>query len=151
MPLEVPPLQERREDFLPLARELIAKTCHDNQCGPCSLSSEALDLLQSYQWPGNIRELENAIERAVVLAEGQPRIEVTDLPPEVRGAPPDPGATQQSGGILTLAEVERRHILATLDRLGDNRKATAKALGIGENTLWRRLKSYGMVRRRDDP
>ncbi|NOY93888.1 MAG: hypothetical protein GXP55_22120 [Deltaproteobacteria bacterium] len=50
--------------------------------------------------------------------------------------------------ILTLAEVERRHIIATLERLGDNRKATAKALGVGENTLWRRLKSYGLVRER---
>ncbi|MBI4817443.1 MAG: sigma-54-dependent Fis family transcriptional regulator [Deltaproteobacteria bacterium] len=146
VPLEVPPLRDRREDLLPLARELIGRTCRENRCGPCSLSSEVLDLLHGYSWPGNIRELENAIERAVILAEGQPRIEVSDLPPEVRGA--HPVATSTPGEILSLAEVERRHIVATLERLGDNRKATAEALGIGENTLWRRLKSYGLVRER---
>jgi transcriptional regulator with PAS, ATPase and Fis domain len=144
--LEVPPLRQRREDLLPLAREFIARTCHDNRCGPCSLSSEVLDLLHGYSWPGNIRELQNAIERAVILAEGQPRIEVGDLPPEIRGVRPVAAPTADE--ILTLAEVERRHIVATLERLGGNRKATAVTLGIGENTLWRRLKSYGLVRER---
>jgi len=145
LPLELPPLRERREDLLPLARELIARTCRENHCGPCSLSSDVLDRLHGYSWPGNVRELENAIERAVILAEGQPRIEVADLPPEVRGENPVAATAQE---ILTLAEVERRHIVATLERLGDNRQATAEALGIGENTLWRRLKSYGLVRER---
>ena len=149
VPLEMPPLRERRADLLPFAREFITRTCSENHCGPCALSSEVLDALQDYEWPGNIRELENAIERAVILAEGKPRIELLDLPPEVRGASPTPRV--ESVGeepILTLAEVERRHILATLHMLGDNRKATAEALGIGANTLWRRLKSYGLVRER---
>jgi transcriptional regulator with PAS, ATPase and Fis domain len=148
VPLEVPPLRSRREDLLPLAREFIGRTCRENHCGPCSLSSDVLDLLHGYPWPGNIRELENAIERAVILAEGQPRIEVGDLPPEVRGAHPV-ATTSTADEILPLAEVERRHIVATLERLGDNRKATAEALGISENTLWRRLKSYGLVRERN--
>ncbi|MBI4169824.1 MAG: hypothetical protein HY510_07795, partial [Acidobacteria bacterium] len=111
--------------------------------GPCSLSPEALDLLMAYGWPGNVRELENAIERAVVLAEGKPRIEPGDLPPEVRRGSPVPMA--KADEIATLVEVERRHILATLDRLGGNRRATARALGIGENTLWRKLTSLGLV------
>ncbi len=149
VPLEVPPLRERPDDLLPLARLFIGRTCRANRCGPCALSPDALDRLAAYPWPGNVRELENAIERAVVLAEGKPRIEVRDLPPEVRGAaawvsPPN------DGPILTLAEVERRHILATLERLGGNRRATARALGIGENTLWRRLKRWGLVRSRAD-
>lgn len=143
VPLEVPPLRDRREDILPLARFFIARVCAENSCGPCSLSPEALDLLMAYGWPGNVRELENAIERAVVLAEGKPRIEPGDLPPEVRGGSPVPMATADE--ILTLVEVERRHILATLDRLDGNRRATARALGIGENTLWRKLKSFGGV------
>jgi len=139
IPLELPPLRERLDDILPLARLFIARTCRENACGPCALSSEVLDALCAYSWPGNVRELENAIERAVVLAEGQPRIELGDLPAELR-APSVELATE----VLTLAEVERRHVLATLDRFHGHRADTARALGIGENTLWRKLKAYGV-------
>jgi len=141
--LEVPPLQARSQDILPLARHFITRVCAENSCGPCSLGPGALDLLMAYGWPGNVRELENAIERAVVLAEGKPRIEPGDLPPEVRGASPFPMA--KGDEILTLVEVERRYIVTTLERLGGNRRATARALGIGENTLWRKLKTFGLV------
>lgn len=142
--LEVPSLRDRREDILPLARSLIAQSCRQNSCGPCSLSGAALDALSAHDWPGNVRELENAIERAVVLAEGQPKIEVADLPPEIRVAQrPRNGA--QSDAPMSLRELERRHILSTLARFGGNRAATANALEIGENTLWRRLKSYGVT------
>lgn len=143
IPLELPPLRARRDDILPLARHFIAKTCRQNSCGPCALSGAALDALCAYSWPGNVRELENAIERAVVLAEGQPRIEVGDLPPEIRSL----GATHEATPAeapMTLEAVERRHILATLERFGGNRAVTAEALGIGANTLWRKLKSYGI-------
>lgn len=147
VPLEIPPLRDRAEDVLPLAREFIARTCKENACGPCSLSSEVLDHLLAYDWPGNVRELENAIERAVILAENQPAVRVQDLPPEIRGRTVVHSASD-SEPIATLAEVEKHHILRTLERLGDNRKETAKALGIGENTLWRKLKAYGLVRKR---
>jgi two-component system, NtrC family, response regulator HydG len=142
IPLELPPLRERRDDILPLARLFIARTCQQNSCGPCALSSDVLDALHAYAWPGNVRELENAIERAVVLAEGQPRIEVGDLPPDVRA--PRHASTPARLNPLTLAEVERRHVLATLEQFEGNRAATARALGIGENTLWRKLKAYGV-------
>lgn len=141
IPLELPPLRERREDILPLVRLFIARTCKQNSCGPCALSSDVLDALVAYPWPGNIRELENAIERAVVLAEGQPRIGLGDLPPEIRD--PGFGIPVASEVPRTLAEVERQHIMATLHQLQGNRAATARALGIGENTLWRKLKAYG--------
>jgi transcriptional regulator with PAS, ATPase and Fis domain len=146
VPLEVPALRARRDDILPLARQFIGRVCSENSCGPCSFGADVLDRLLGYEWPGNVRELENAIERAVLLAEGKPRIQVGDLPPEVR----EGGGAERpaSDAPRTLAEVDRRHILATLERLGGNRKAAAKALGIGENTLWRKLKSYGMVRAR---
>ncbi|MBI4951529.1 MAG: sigma 54-interacting transcriptional regulator [Myxococcales bacterium] len=143
--LELPPLRERRDDILGLARLFIAKTCRQNACGPCALSREALDAFYAYAWPGNVRELENAIERAVVLAEGQPKIELGDLPPELRTPPASrPASTGSTTGDVpaTLAEMERRHILATLERCAGNRAATARALGIGENTLWRKLKAY---------
>jgi transcriptional regulator with PAS, ATPase and Fis domain len=146
LPLEVPPLRERKEDLLALARQFIARACTEYSCGPCALSPAVLDLLLAYDWPGNVRELENAIERAVVLAEGKPRIEPADLPPEIRDRAQ--ASAGGSGNPLTLAEVERRHILATLEGLGGNRKATARALGIGENTLWRKLNRYGVKSRR---
>lgn len=144
--LDLPPLRDRPEDLLPLARLFIGQTCGENHCGPCALSAEVLDKLQQHRWPGNIRELQNAIERAVILADGKPRIEIADLPPELRELPR--GGLFEERDILTLAEVEQQHIVAVLERLDDNRKATAQALGIGENTLWRKLKSYGMVRER---
>ncbi|MBI4512206.1 MAG: sigma-54-dependent Fis family transcriptional regulator [Deltaproteobacteria bacterium] len=147
VPLELPPLRRRREDILPLARQFISRSCKEHSCGPCSLGPDVVDLLIAYDWPGNVRELENAIERAVLLAEGKPRIEPGDLPPEIRGQPPSARASVPDR-ILTLEEVERQHILATLDRLGGHRTETATALGIGENTLWRKLKSYGMVKAR---
>jgi transcriptional regulator with PAS, ATPase and Fis domain len=139
--VEVPPLRERREDILPLAHAFMRRACATYRCGPCSLSPEALDLLLGYAWPGNVRELENAMERAVVLAEGKPRIAAADLPPELAGQ----GAESDAGDdVLPLAEVERRHILRVLERMGGNRKATARALGIGVNTLWRKLRTYGL-------
>ena len=135
--VEVPPLSERREDILPLAHAFMRRSCATYQCGPCSLSPAALDRLLAWGWPGNVRELEHAMERAVVLAEGKPRIEVTDLPPEIAGAAPT-----ASEDLLPLAEVERRHILRVFEKTGGNRKETANILGIGTNTHWRKLRAY---------
>ncbi len=150
VPLQIAPLRERKEDLLPLSQIFMAQACRLNSCGPCSLSSEVLDALVAYAWPGNIRELENAIERAVVLSEGKPKVELHDLPPEVReskkGVPRED--TLHTEEILSLAEVEKRHILSTLARLQGDRSATAQALGIGKNTLWRRLRDYGKVKSR---
>jgi DNA-binding NtrC family response regulator len=150
VPLLVPPLRGRREDILPLSRHFIAQTCALNRCGPCALSAEALDALHRYSWPGNVRELENAIERAVVLSEGQPHIRLHDLPPEVSGgpsasAPTAPESPAAGERVMTLAEVEKRHVLETLARFAGHRRKTAQALGIGENTLWRRLKKWGVI------
>jgi len=82
------------------------------------------------------------MERAVVLADGKPRIEPRDLPAEIRqpAAPVD-----EPGAVLTLEEVERRHILRVLEQMNGNRREAARALDIGENTLWRKLKGYGVL------
>src|SRR5260370_2608835 len=112
-------------------------------CGPCSLSAAALDRLLAYSWPGNVRELENAMERAVVLAEGKPKIEESDLPPELLGADTKMLSTDEE--VLPLAEVERRHILRVLERCGGNRKQTAKLLGVAGNNLWRELRAYARL------
>jgi transcriptional regulator with PAS, ATPase and Fis domain len=138
--LAVPPLRARREDVLPLARQFILRACAEYCRGPCSLGPDVPDLLLSYEWPGNVRELESAMERAVLLAEDKPTIEARDLPPEIRhGAQ---GLAPVPGEVLTLAELERRHILATLERLGGRKREAAKALGIGINTLRRKLRRY---------
>ena len=139
--VEVPPLRERREDVLPLAHAFMRRGCATYHCGPCALSSAALDRLLAYEWPGNVRELEHAMERAVVLAEGKPKIEAADLPPEI-ALGPSPGGEGAGGALLPLAEVERRHILRALEELDGNRKETARVLGIGVNTLWRKLRQY---------
>ena len=140
--IEVPPLRTRKEDILPLAHGFVKHSCSRYHCGPCILSGPALDRLLSHSWPGNVRELEHAIERAVVLADGKPRIDEGDLPPELlrRASPADVDAAP-----LPLVEIEKRHILRVLERTGGNRKESAQALGIATNTLWRKLRQYGVI------
>jgi transcriptional regulator with PAS, ATPase and Fis domain len=137
--LEVPPLRERREDILPLAHRLLRRGCEAYDCVPCA---EALDRLLAYPWPGNVRELEHAMERAVVLAQGKPKIDEGDLPPEVLSGA---AGAEAQGEMLPLAEVERRHILRVLTRCGGSRQEAARVLGIAPSTLWRKLREYGII------
>jgi two-component system, NtrC family, response regulator HydG len=137
--LKVPPLRERREDLLPLARMLLAEAAERLGRRVQGLSPEAAEQLGRYEWPGNVRELSNALERAVALCEGS-RVEKDDLPEEVRAAPPSflPGETPR-----TLEAMEREYVLAVLARNGGNRARTAEQLDIGIATLYRKLKQYG--------
>jgi transcriptional regulator with PAS, ATPase and Fis domain len=132
----VPPLRERREDILPLARQLLAGTAKRFGKKVPALTPDAANLLLQYAWPGNVRELENALERAVALVRSD-RIGVDDLPPEIGSAPP---ASPAAGAIRTLAEVERDYIAAALRASGGNRAKAAESLGIGAATLYRKLK-----------
>jgi two-component system response regulator HydG len=102
----------------------------------------AADQLLRYEWPGNVRELENVMERAVALAHGA-RVELEDLPEEVRQAIPKPTATV--GAVRPLEEIEREYILAALDLNAGNQTQTAEQLKIGSATLYRKLKSYGLI------
>ena len=106
------------------------------------LAPGAADVLLRYEWPGNVRELENAMERAVALARGS-RVELEDLGEEVRQALPRPVATR--GAVRPLEEVEKEYILAALELNGGNQTHTAQQLQIGSATLYRRLKSYGLI------
>jgi DNA-binding NtrC family response regulator len=137
--LRVPPLRERREDILPLARLLLVEATERLGRRVLSFAPEAADQLLRYAWPGNVRELGNAIERAVALCEGT-RVERDDLPEEVREAPPSflPGASPRR-----LEDMEREYILAVLARNEGNRSRTAEQLDIGLATLYRKLKQYG--------
>jgi DNA-binding NtrC family response regulator len=106
-----------------------------------SLSPRTADQLLHYPWPGNVRELENAMERAVALARGS-RVELDDLPEEVRSALPNPIAY---GPVRPLDQVEKEYILAALESNGGNQTRTAEQLEIGSATLYRKLKSYGLI------
>jgi len=132
----VPPLRDRREDILPLARQLLASSARRFGRKTPGLMPEAANLLLRYAWPGNVRELENALERAVALAQSD-RIGVDDLPPEISAIPP---LAAIAGEVRTLADVERDYIAAALRASGGNRAKAAEQLGIGVATLYRKLK-----------
>ncbi|WP_224362646.1 sigma-54-dependent Fis family transcriptional regulator [Hyalangium versicolor] len=141
--LDVPPLRDRREDILPLARGLLASAAERMGRPVPTLTPRAADQLVRYDWPGNVRELENAMERSIALAQRR-HIEREDLPEDVRGALP--GAVV-SGGVRKLEELERDYILAALEHNGGNQTVTARQLGIGAATLYRKLKQYGALAR----
>jgi transcriptional regulator with PAS, ATPase and Fis domain len=138
--LRIPPLRDRREDILPLARQFLAEAIERAKRKMCGLTPKAVDQLLRYDWPGNVRELGNAMERAVALAMGT-QIQPEDLPEEVRIALP---AVYSPGRVRTLEEVEQEYIEAALRANGGNRTKTARQLKIGIATLHRKLRAYGL-------
>ncbi|MCA9617411.1 MAG: sigma 54-interacting transcriptional regulator [Myxococcales bacterium] len=140
--LHVPSLRERREDILPLARVLLAEAAARMKRNIREFTPAVADQLLRHSWPGNVRELENAMERAVALACGS-RVELEDLPEEVREAMP--GVSLDPNVVQSLASVEKAHILASLERNDGNQVRTARQLEIGSATLYRKLKSYGLI------
>jgi DNA-binding NtrC family response regulator len=145
--LHVPALRERREDILPLARVLLAAAALRMQRKLVGLAPSVADQLLRYDWPGNVRELENAMERAAALARSN-RVELEDLPEEIRATPHPKlmlATGAERGPVRPLAEIEREYILAALEQNGGNQTHTAAQLAIGSATLYRRLKSYGLV------
>lgn len=156
--IDLAPLRERPEDIEPLARHLLQQI---GGTTPPELESAALEALRSYSWPGNVRQLKNTLERAVILSNNG-RITLAELPPEVARpgvytpavmtAPPA-GSTSDSGAIpvgspASLREVERQQILAALEQSGWHRGKTAEILGISPSTLYRRLRDYDLEKRR---
>ena len=137
--IEIPPLRERREDILPLARAFVADTAARTGRKVSGFTPAAAHQLLRYGWPGNVRELENAIERAVVLTR-RTRIDLDDLPPEVGLAVPDAIVATD---VRPLADVERDYIKSVLRAVGGNRSQAAQKLGIGEATLYRKIKQFG--------
>jgi two-component system response regulator HydG len=144
IPIEIPPLRERGDDVLLLARHFASVLAKRSGRQPPTLSLEAIDRLRGYPWPGNVRELQNAIERAMALGAGV-EIGASDFADPVvpRKASPRPA----SHGLLPLAHVERRHILEVIAAVEGNKRLAARVLGIDRRTLYRKLESYG----REDP
>jgi two-component system response regulator PilR (NtrC family) len=153
--VELPPLRERREDVPLLAERFVRKFSHEMGKDISGFTPDALRALQSYPFPGNVRELENVIERAVALA-GARVIGLGDLPPELSGiaGAPTPAllTLPQEGTRLddVLSEVERRLMLAALERTGGVRKRAAELLGITFRSLRYRLKKQGLSDDADD-
>ncbi|HVO27604.1 MAG TPA: sigma-54 dependent transcriptional regulator [Candidatus Margulisiibacteriota bacterium] len=135
--LQIPPLRERPEDLLPLANKFLAFFARTAGRATPELSPAAAAALQAYSWPGNIRELRNAIERAVILWPAQV-IEPAALPERIAG---QSTTAPRLGGDFTLDAIEREHILQIIARTPTLEDA-ARILGIDSSTLWRKRKRY---------
>jgi NtrC-family two-component system response regulator AlgB len=138
MEVAVPPLRERPEDVLPLARSFVAFFARQARRSAPELSPAAERLLQGWPWPGNLRELRNSIERAVILMPGQV-LEPESFPERMAG---QAAGVPHLGGDFTVEDVEREHILRVLARTATQEEA-ARILGIDASTLWRKRKKYG--------
>ncbi len=137
-PIHLPPLVERDDDVERLALAFLDRLCRTSGRS-VRITAQALEVLGRHSWPGNVRELRNALERAFVLADDS--ITPDLLPAEVNGASPDRQMLELPAG-MPLDELVRRHTLTTLERLGGNKRRTARTLGISVKTLYNRLKTY---------
>jgi Nif-specific regulatory protein len=158
--LRLPPLRERGpEDITRMVRHFVAAAAKRYGREVPHISAAALARLTAYPWPGNVRELENCLESAVVIMDGAEllpehlplpernrlspaiQLEETDEAGTASADAPVPAAAQ---GVRTLEEVEREHIVSALEKAGGNRSLAARLLGIGRNTMARKLRSYGL-------
>ena len=135
--ITVPPLRERPEDILPLARSFVAFVARQARRQPPDLSAAAERVLLAYPWPGNVRELRNAIERALILTPGQV-LEPESFPERIAAQPLTPAL----GGDFSVEDIEREHVLRVLARVATLEDA-ARILGIDASTLWRKRKKWG--------
>jgi len=150
MPLRLPGVRERsREDRLALVTRLLADLKPQLPGCPSDCAAETLDRLLSAAWPGNVREMRNVIERAMLLARGAPALGPEHLPPELRKGGGGSGGSGGSGAerrhlALTLEDVERQHIERALRFHGGNRTRAAQELGISRATLINKIKVYAL-------
>jgi len=152
--IHIPPLRQRREDIEPLARYILEKIAG---AGAPELAPQAVDALSSHNWTGNVRQLRNCLERAILLADNG-RITTKELPPEVvyrinepnvsvsyNNTPKQNGTNSfQNATPTALHEVEKQQILRALEQTGWHRGKTAEILGISSSTLYRRLREYDL-------
>lgn len=139
IPIHVPALRERSEDIRSLANHFLEKFTSRSGKRVDGIESNAMELLVGYAWPGNVRQLENSIERGVALCQGT-TIEIEDLPVRLK----EESLVREGETIHSLQVMERSHILSTLEQVNWNRKRAAALLQISTTTLWRRLKEFGI-------
>jgi DNA-binding NtrC family response regulator len=146
VPIQVPPLRERREDIPRLVEHFVRKFARESHRDVRGVSAGAIDALMRYDWPGNVRELENVIHRAVVLA-GGPVVHLQDVPLDV--AMPETVSVLARDTVPlreALDQFERQYVLRTLERLSWNVSRTARQLGVHRNTVLAKLATWGVQR-----
>ena len=138
--VHLPPLRERRDDIMPLANAFLKRFAAQANRTLRGFTTQAVERLTGFEWPGNVRQLQNEIQRAVLLSEG-PEVNVTDLSiSDIKFVP-----TEGHDTSFTLLEgVERNAIIQMLKETGGNKLETAKRLGIGRQTLYNKIKAYGI-------
>ncbi|PKN28392.1 MAG: RNA polymerase subunit sigma-54 [Deltaproteobacteria bacterium HGW-Deltaproteobacteria-21] len=144
IPIQVPPLRERRNDIPLLARNFLRRFTTEQTRVIGDFSPEAMRVLLNYAWPGNVRELENSIEHATVLTKGS-RVDVSDLPCSIVAAGKN-HSTRENSLFPSIAENEKDLLVGALDKCGWNKKEVAKKLGISRNTLYQKLKRHNIAR-----
>jgi two-component system, NtrC family, response regulator AtoC len=150
--LRLPPLRERREDIRPLVERLLAKFCAGAGLPAKTISDEVWDALAAYRWPGNVRQLQNAVERAAALTGASTEIHLQDLPEEVRAAagavgPRPKPSNIPEGGVnfdAVVTNVERELLLQSLAKAGGNKMRAAQLLGMKRTTFVEKLKRLGI-------
>ncbi len=138
--LRIPTLRERKQDIPLLAGHFLERISKATGVQR-TLSDDALKLMLAYDWPGNVRELENCLERACAMSSG-PLVHLRDLPTTLLNAAPGAPSGPPGLEVLTIAEMEKRAILGTIEKLGGDKLEAARMLGIGKTTLYRKLKEY---------
>jgi DNA-binding NtrC family response regulator len=147
--VSVPPLRQRREDVPLLADFFLKEAVGKTGSKVVGFTDAAANILASYEWPGNIRQLRNVIRTMVVMSD-RDKLDVQDLPPEINRVRQLPGGSSvatgqaKSASDMPLNEIERQAIIDTLAKTGNNREKAAKLLGIGERTLYRKIKEYNL-------
>jgi two-component system response regulator FlrC len=138
-PIKLPPLRERPQDLLPLAKHLLERIARDLKRPMPKLTAAAEKRLLSAAWRGNVRELANTLERAAILADGD-----TIDPSHIWIEASAEETRSKSDEVKPLVELEREAIMHALEHVGGNRRRAAELLGIGERTLYDKLKKYGV-------
>ncbi len=146
--IRVPPLRDRKEALPALIQHFVSRYNHRFGRNIQGVEDSAMAFLRAYDYPGNVRELESIIAHAVIMAEGA-YITIKDLPEYIIERQSNllalPSHDDGSDGILTLAEVEAKHIKKVLERFNYNQTEAARALGISRSTLWRKMKEYNII------
>lgn len=143
IPIHIPPIRKRKDDIPLLINHFLKRYAEREHKNVISISPEAIKTLTGYHWPGNVRELENIIERAIILT-SKNTILPEDFPPIIRETHRRTQDVEVDLEEKTLEEVEKHHILKTLEKFTWNQKQASEILGISTTTLWRKLKSYGI-------